>query len=188
MANKFTANKMADMVPEYDSESDKTVSDSDEYFPSTSDEYSSDVSFMCAERPPTTSRASTDAISDYCSSSDESHTNIDAPDADDDSASTSVPNVVIWTDLAGNQFTPRFQPTALRPTSIRPNLCHYSSSAIDIFLKLFPGSLLMQIAHYTNERMKLFLQNKKAKYHSTNKHEIMKLFGSFFVMSCMRLP
>ena len=46
MANKFTANEMADMVPEYDSESDKTVSDSDEYFPSTSDEDSSDVSFM----------------------------------------------------------------------------------------------------------------------------------------------
>ena len=102
MANKFTANEMADMVPEYDSESDITVSDSDEYFPSTSDEYSSDVSFMCAERPPITSRASTDVISDYCRSSDESETNIEAPDADDDSASTSVPNVVIWTDLAGN--------------------------------------------------------------------------------------
>ena len=75
MANKFTANEMADMVPEYDSESDITVSDLDEYFPSTSDEYSSDVSFMCAERPPTTSRASTDTISDYCSSSDESDIN-----------------------------------------------------------------------------------------------------------------
>ena len=64
---------------------------------------------LCAERPPTTSRASTDAITDYCNSSDESDINIDAPDAYDDSASTSVPNVVIWTDLAGNQFTPRFQ-------------------------------------------------------------------------------
>ena len=188
MANNFTANEVADMVPEYDSESDITVSDSDDYFPSTSEENSSDESFMCAEQPPTTSRAATDAISDYCSSSDESDTNIDAPDVNDDSASTSVPNVVFWSDLAGNQFTPRFQPTALRPTSIHPDLCHYSSSAIDIFLKLFPESLLMQIAHYTNERMKLFLQNKTAKFHPTNKHEIMKLFGSFFVMSYMRLP
>ena len=134
MANNFTANEVADMVPEYDSESDITVSDSDDYFPSTSEENSSDESFMCAEQPPTTSRAATDAISDYCSSSDESDTNIDAPDVNDDSASTSVPNVVFWSDLAGNQFTPRFQPTALRPTSIHPDLCHYSSSAIDIFL------------------------------------------------------
>ena len=47
MANKFTANEMADKVPEYHSKSDITVSDSDEYFPSTSDEYSSDVSFVC---------------------------------------------------------------------------------------------------------------------------------------------
>ena len=47
---------------------------------------------------------------------------------------------------------------------------------------------MMQIAHYTNERMKLFYQGKRTKLQPTNKDEIMQSFESFFVMSYMRLP
>ena len=46
----------------------------------------------------------------------------------------------------------------------------------------------MQIAHYTNERLKLFFKDKAVKPAPTNKDEIIKLFGPFFVMSYMRLP
>jgi len=98
---------------------------------------------MCVEQPPTTSRAST---------------NIDVPDADDDSARTLVPNVVFWTDLAGN---------------LEVSWCF-------CFLKV--SWCKLPTSHYTNE------QNKTAKYHPSNKHEIMKLFEFFFVMSYRRLP
>ena len=57
------------------------------------------------------------------------------------------------------------------------------------FLKLFPYSLLLQIACYTNKRLDIFQKaKKKRKIVLTDAHEIMKLIGCFFIMSYNCLP
>ena len=56
------------------------------------------------------------------------------------------------------------------------------------FFKLFPYSLLLQIAYYTNKRLDMFQNAKKKKIAPTDAYETMKLFGCFFIMSYNHLP
>ena len=50
----------------------------------------------------------------------------------------------VWTNLTDGQSTPRFNISSSRPTRIHPDLSQRTSSAVDIFLKLFPISQMKQ--------------------------------------------
>lgn len=59
---------------------------------------------------------------------------------------------------------------------------------VDIFLKVFPKSLLMNIASCTNLRLEQFEKDSKKKRILTDYHEIMLLLGVTLIMSYNRVP
>ena len=86
-------------------------------------------------------------------------------------------------------FQPKLNISQYRSCSIHPDIT-LSTSILDIFLQLFPYSLLLQVAYYTNKRLDIFqkAKSKRKKIVPTDAYEIMKLLGCFFVMSYNRLP
>ncbi|XP_068209199.1 piggyBac transposable element-derived protein 4-like [Palaemon carinicauda] len=63
-----------------------------------------------------------------------------------------------------------------------------ASSELEIFLRLFPKSLFLQIAHYTNERLDILAEKKKKNIQHTCLSELMVIFGCTLVMSYNRVP
>ena len=93
----------------------------------------------------------------------------------DSSVIDPIINHVIWSNVAPG-FQPRLNISQDRPCTIHPDIT-LSTRILDIFLKLFPYSLLLQIAYYTNKRLDMFQKAKKKKIASTDAYEIMKRFG-----------
>lgn len=63
-----------------------------------------------------------------------------------------------------------------------------SCTTLDVFLKLFPKSLFMQISHFTNKRLTLLSTQKKKTIAETCPEEIMIVLGSILIMSYNRVP
>ena len=99
----------------------------------------------------------------------------------DGSVSDPITNLVILSNVAPG-FQPRLNINKDRPCTIHPDIT-LSTRILDIFLKLFPYSLLLQIAYYTNKRLDMFQKEKKKKIASTDAYKIIKLFVCFFIMS-----
>ena len=59
-----------------------------------------------------------------------------------------------------SSFSPKFAPSAERPCKITDDLTK-TSSIYDIFLKIWPWSLFIQMSYYTNQRIKIFENQKK---------------------------
>lgn len=95
------------------------------------------------------------------------------------------PNGVVFWGSSRQQFSPRFCiPDEVAATSFLPR----QMKEIDFFLKIFPRSLLLQIAEYTNARLKIFERVTKKKRVETDYHEIMIVLGVSFVMCYNRVP
>ncbi|KAG5899910.1 hypothetical protein JTB14_002462 [Gonioctena quinquepunctata] len=62
------------------------------------------------------------------------------------------------------------------------------ATAIQCFLKLFPRSLFMQIASYTNQRLDILAKSKSKTLEPTCTGEVMVILGCSIVMSYNRVP
>ena len=107
----------------------------------------------------------------------------DAPNQTSQPRSNDEPSV--WSDASS--FQPKFSPSAPRESTITPEL-KSTSSVLEIFLKLWPMSLFIQMTYYTNQRLKLYEREKKRKIKLTNPYEMMSLIGCVFIMGYNRLP
>ena len=92
----------------------------------------------------------------------------------------------VWSDDLAS-FQPRLKKSLPRNSEITNELKH-SSSIFDIFLKLWPYGLFIQMAYHTNQRLRIYGNEKKRKIRETNPHEMMCLVGCIFVMCYNRLP
>ena len=176
MTKRYRAHEISDAISE--------LSDTEE----------SDFPDSCSEYLPEQPRPEDSDSDDSELSSDseqEDSVNEDNDDAESNSNSgdsLSTTNTVLWTNVPPG-FQPKLNISQDRPCTIHPDIT-LTTSILDIFLKLFPYSLLLQIAYYTNKRLSIFqnAKTKRRKLVPTDAHEIMKLFGCFFVMSYNRLP
>lgn len=97
----------------------------------------------------------------------------------------------IWT-VNSNLHPPKEMP----PTYIPSVLCNINrgSSELEIFLKLFPRSLLIWISQCTNERISIVkkaqgaYQKPTRSIPETDQHEILAMMGIMLVTSYNRLP
>ena len=122
-------------------------------------------------------------MSELSSDSKQDLVNEDSDDVESNSNSgdsLSTTNTVLWTNVPPG-FQPKLNISQDTPCAIHPDIT-LTTSILDIFLKLFPCSLLLQIAYYTNKRLSIFqnAKTKRRKLVPTDAHEIMKLFGCFF--------
>lgn len=131
----------------------------------------------------------------YCSSESDNSENEEfmADDTNNDaeicqetieSENVVAPDVIFW---GGNsqQFSPRFSiPDDIAATTCLPR----QMKEVEFFFKIFPRSLLMQIAEYTNGRLKIFERDTKKKRVETDYHEIMIVLGVSLVMCYNRVP
>ena len=85
--------------------------------------------------------------------------------ADPQNASASI----VWKEVSS--FTPKFSPSAERQCNITDHLTK-TSSIYDIFLRIWPWSLFIQMSYYTNQRIKIFENQKKKTIKKTSPHEI----------------
>ena len=84
-----------------------------------------------------------------------------------------------------------FQPSKVLPiersTMLRADITE-NLTPIQIFHKLFPHSLYLQIVDCTNQRLENLDNTKNKKEKKTGKGEIQKLIGCMFIMSYNKLP
>ena len=110
-------------------------------------------------------------------------------EADDASNQTSQPRSndepSMWSDASSIQS--KFSCSAPRECTITPEL-KSTSSVLEIFLKLWPMSLFIQMVYHTNQRLKLYEREKKRKIKLTKPYEMMSLIGCVFIMGYNRLP
>ena len=79
------------------------------------------------------------------------------PQVVDPAIQNALPSIV-WKDVSS--FTPKFTPSGKRSCKITPDLTK-TSSIYDIFLKIWPWSLFIQMSYYTNQRLKILKARKK---------------------------
>ena len=92
----------------------------------------------------------------------------------------------VWTEDTTN-FMPKHNIPDKQDCIVTMNATR-ASSELDIFLKLFPKSLFLQIAHYTNERLDIWAEKKNKRIKHTCLSELMVIFGCTLVMSYNRVP
>jgi hypothetical protein len=116
-------------------------------------------------------------------------------DTDDDSemsdvtqhnvSSTHLPNakndLIGWDDV-DEQFIHRMSISAECAPVILVDL-NSGSSVVQIFLKLFPNSLLQYIAQCTNQRLQILERATGRKVAPTDAHEIMIVIGCYLTMA-----
>ncbi len=91
-----------------------------------------------------------------------------------------------WTVNQDN-FIPRINIPAKRDCVVMADVDR-STAAIDIFLKLFPRSLFIQISHFTNMRLAILEGVKGKEIYRTSPEEIMIVLGCMLVMSYNKVP
>lgn len=94
-----------------------------------------------------------------------------------------------WMDVPPT-FVPRMDIPDHRPPEINfdDNFRENFSSELDVFLKLFPKSLMMWISSCTNERLMMHGESRNVEIAPTDFHEIMIIIGCYLTMSYNRLP
>lgn len=130
-------------------------------------------------------------------SSDSTYTeSFNSSDSSDDDNDSEIENLLLdvppassnsgvkWADVTEN-FVPRKAVPDYKATETTvPN----NSSGTEIFLKLFPKSLLMFISDCTNERLNILSDETKKDIKLTDYHEIMIVIGCIMVMAYNRVP
>ncbi|KAF2366344.1 PiggyBac transposable element-derived protein [Trinorchestia longiramus] len=107
-----------------------------------------------------------------------------APDHDEQEENTES---FSWT-CDNENFIPRKSVPTFKETVVTADV-NRSSSEFDIFMKLFPRSLFLQIAHYTFMRIDILNKAKpKAKISYTCADEIMVVLGCALVMTYNKVP
>ncbi|XP_074035360.1 uncharacterized protein [Leptinotarsa decemlineata] len=96
-------------------------------------------------------------------SSDDDNEDIQIPNAAADTEDNQqLPNGNIWWTTVNNNFVPR----KTIPPTVKPIIqcgLNRSSTELDCFLKVFPKSLFLYIAHCTNQRLEILEKSTKKK-------------------------
>lgn len=101
-------------------------------------------------------------------------------------ASASVSPKFQWTREVNN-FIPKMEiPPKTKPI-VLANITR-GSTALDCFLQIFPKSLILQISHYTNMRLKEHEKIIKKNIEATSPGEIEIILGCLLIMSYNRVP
>ncbi|XP_044745091.1 uncharacterized protein LOC123306955 [Coccinella septempunctata] len=164
--------RLAESLSEIDSgsEPENFESSSDEYEPGSDDDDSTqDESPQVPENVPNTATI------------EEERTNeTDFEEEHENQVST---NFIIWSD-PDESFEPLRSISHKRPCTISSDITA-DFTPIQIFMKLVPRSLFAQIAHCTNERMKIYAEaiSKRTRIEETNLGEIQVVIGCSFIMS-----
>ena len=82
----------------------------------------------------------------------------------------------VWSTIAGN-FQTRMTISKERYPELNSDLKH-ASSQLDIFLKMFPYSLFIQISYYTNRRLTIYGNAKKRAYSRGVSYWFFAYFGA----------
>lgn len=104
---------------------------------------------------------------------------------------TALQNVVEWINsfVLHTSFVPRKEIPSFKEPLIQFNAgFDEDCEIIDVFLKLFPRSLLMWIASCTNERLLILAEESGKCIEPTDYHEIMIVIGCYIIMSYNRVP
>ena len=88
--------------------------------------------------------------------------------------------------VPSNTFVPAKSIPSSRPCKIYD--INRNSRPIQVFHKMFPHSLYLQIVNCTNERIKILNNVKKQKHQPTDKGELQKILAVMMVMSYNYLP
>jgi len=112
----------------------------------------------------------------------------EASDAATSNMTQTVPQV-IWQPFPNNTFVPRKQIPTGNGSAIPHISLDRSCSELDVFLKMFPRSLIIFICQCTNERLTILKEQKRVKDNvPTDPSEIMIVLGILLVMSYNRVP
>lgn len=122
---------------------------------------------------------------DYCDSEDSDDT-----ETDDDDDETSENEILQKCDGEWKSVPSTFSPRKTIPIYKKPQIfeCDKDAKNTEIFLKLFPKSLLIWIAQCTNERLEILSEKKGKLIPPTTPDEIMVVLGVLLIMSYNRLP
>lgn len=93
-------------------------------------------------------------------------------------------DTILWFNNNGT-FVPRM---VVPDKKIETTTLPRDISEFEIFLKLFPKSLMMYIAHCTNLRLEKFSKDTKSRRSPTDYNEIMITIGVSLIMSYNRVP
>ena len=88
--------------------------------------------------------------------------------------------------VPSNTFVPAKSIPSSRPCKIYD--INRNSRPIQVFHKMFPHSLYLQIVNCTNERIQILNNVKKQKHQPTDKGELQKILAVMMVMSYNYLP
>lgn len=73
------------------------------------------------------------------------------------------PKSIVWSQAADDDFIPRFcDIPILKMPTISPDICS-TSNPLQVFLKVFPKSLILYLAQCTSERIRKVKEKKKIK-------------------------
>lgn len=96
---------------------------------------------------------------------------------------------IMWMDVPPT-FVPRMDIPDYKQPEIQfdDNFKETFTSELDVFLKLFPKSMMMWISSCTNERLVKHGEDRNIEIPPTDYHEIMIIIGCYLTMSYNRLP
>lgn len=105
----------------------------------------------------------------------------------DDNNNNHIDETVLWFSVS-SRFNPRYTVAVDRiPVILNKNIDR-SSNYLDIFMQLFPRSLLIYIAQCTNIRLEMLRKKKKLIIADTDHHEILLLLGVTLVVCYNHVP
>lgn len=96
-------------------------------------------------------------------------------------------NIIIDWKKPTRQFVPAKKLPAERNCELSPDITK-NLSPMQIFHKVFPYSLYLLIANYTNERLKISNRTRKRLDKMTDRGELQIMIGTIFIMSYNKLP
>lgn len=112
---------------------------------------------------------------------------------DENACRPNLRTVLNQSEVKWMNVPPTFVPSKVLPEYKEPVL-HFvqnfqaNFNEIDLFLKLFPKSLIMWITQCTNTTLKIYAEKKGIDVRPTDFYEIMLVIGCYLVMSFNRVP
>ncbi|KAJ4450071.1 hypothetical protein ANN_01478, partial [Periplaneta americana] len=130
-----------------------------------------------------------DCDNDYNSDDNDNNGDNNNIDNSDKNSNTMSPSdtTIFWSPLSA-QYQPRLKVSADRTPVILNESINRSSDYLDVWLQIFPRSLLMYIAQCTNIRLDILRREKKINIADTDHSEILLVLGVTLVMCYNRVP
>lgn len=127
------------------------------------------------------------------SSNDETDSDEDSTESESLACETDIRELLTQSAVNWVNVPPSFNPSKTIPQYKEPDINFNQSfrdnfTEMDLFLKLFPRSLITWITNCTNTRLKIRSEKKGIEIKPTDFHEIMIVIGCYLVMAFNRVP